>query len=102
MIAKVRRSERTPIEKIIQAVEKTKGQQWRQFKNRHGDGGLALVLTLARQASGLTNTEPALNLEIQPSANISMMTKRYRQRMDKDPQERSCARRAAQMLNATI
>ena len=96
------RRERTSIEEIIGAVETTKGERWTDFKNRYGDGGLALALTLARQLSGRPLNELGRKMELEPTVNMSMIIKRYRQRLRKDREEKDCAARAAKMLNATI
>ena len=41
-------------ERIVNAVEKVKGEPWAAFQGRYGDWGLAMVLYLARMHSGLT------------------------------------------------
>jgi hypothetical protein len=45
------------IERIVELVEKTRGESWGAFSERHGDWGRELVLYLARQRSGLTLKE---------------------------------------------
>lgn len=43
-----------PFETIVAVVENTKAESWDEFRNRHGDWGLPMVLYLARLRSGLT------------------------------------------------
>ncbi len=45
---------RIPFDKIVKVVESVKGEQFADFRDRHGDWGLAMVFHLARQHSGLT------------------------------------------------
>ena len=88
------------LQTIIQCVEKTKREPLAQFKDRYADGGLALILKLARERSGLTLTELARRLELKPSTNISMTIKRYEHRLGRDRAENKLACHAAKMLNA--
>jgi hypothetical protein len=94
--------ERAGLDVIIQAVEKAKKERWDQFKDRYGDGGLALALTLARKHSGLTLGDLTRKMELKPSMNVSMAIKRYQQRLKNDRAERALATQAEEMLNATI
>lgn len=43
-----------PLQRIIETVEKYRGERWAQFVERHGDWGRDLALYLARKRSGLT------------------------------------------------
>jgi len=45
---------RVPFDKIVTVVEQIKGEAFADFRDRHGDWGLGLVLYLARRRSGLT------------------------------------------------
>jgi len=45
---------RVPFDKIVEVVEKVKGESFVDFKDRYGDWGMAMVLYLARMHSGLT------------------------------------------------
>jgi hypothetical protein len=38
---------------VIEAVEQAKGEQWAEFRDRHGDWGRDLVLYLGRKQCGL-------------------------------------------------
>ena len=49
----------------VRAVEKIEPEPWDQCKDRYGDGGLALVLTLAPKYSGLTLGELTRKMELQ-------------------------------------
>ncbi len=44
-------------QRIVQVVEREKGEKWEEFRDRHGDEGRDLALYLARQRSGMTNAE---------------------------------------------
>ena len=45
---------RIPFDRIVAVVEQIKGEAFADFRNRHGDWGLGMVLYLARWRSGLT------------------------------------------------
>jgi hypothetical protein len=45
---------RIPFDRIVAVVEQIKGEAFADFRNRHGDWGLGVVLYLARRCSGLT------------------------------------------------
>ncbi len=45
---------RIPFDKIVAVVEQIKGEAFADFRNRHGDWGLGVVLYLARRCSGMT------------------------------------------------
>ena len=90
--------QRVPVDAIIQAVEKAKEEAWMQFKDRYGDGGLALALTLARKYSGLTLAELGRRMELKPTVNISMTIKRYEERLRGNPPERKLASLAEKMI----
>jgi REP element-mobilizing transposase RayT len=45
---------RIPFDRIVAVVEQIKGESFADFRNRHGDWGLGVVLYLARRCSGLT------------------------------------------------
>jgi REP element-mobilizing transposase RayT len=94
--------ERVSFETVIQAVERIKGEPWNVFKDRHGDGGAALVATLARKTTGLTLSALAAKLEVKRPANITMTIQRYQQKIRRDPREKRIAHRAAEMLNVSI
>ena len=91
-----------PLQDIIAFVEKAKKQAWRDFKDRYGDGGQALVLMLARKHSGLTQTELATKLGLKPTVNISATIKRYQERLRTDTAEQKLASAAEEMINDTI
>ncbi len=93
---------RAPVEAIIQAIEKAKGEKWPDFKDRYGDGGLALALTLARKHSGLTLAEIGRRIGLPATVNPSMTLQRYQQRLRQDRPERELAARADQMINEMI
>jgi len=44
-------------DRIVEVVERQKGEKWEAFRDRHGDDGRDLVLYLARLRSGLTHAE---------------------------------------------
>ncbi|MBU1693509.1 MAG: hypothetical protein KKC51_06050 [Verrucomicrobia bacterium] len=41
-------------EEVVRAVEKTKGESWDAFADRHGDWGRDLALWVARRRAGMT------------------------------------------------
>ena len=45
---------RVPFEKIVKTVEAVKGEAFADYRNRHGDWGLAMVLYLSRRRGGQT------------------------------------------------
>jgi putative transposase len=94
--------ERAPLESILQAIERAKNEKWDEFKDRYGDGGLALALTMARKYAGLTLAETSRRLGLAPGVNISLTIQRYRQRLRQDRSERRIAAIADKMINETI
>jgi hypothetical protein len=43
--------ERITVGENIKAVDKAKKEAWTEIKDRHGDGGLAMALSLARKTA---------------------------------------------------
>jgi len=94
--------DRLTVEQVIQAVEQARSEPWRAFKDRHGDGGAALVALLARKTTGLPLAGLAAKLGFKRPANITMTIQRYQQRLVRDRAEKQAALRAAQLLNVAI
>ena len=46
-----------PFERVIELVEKERGEVWESFRDRHGDRGRDLALWLGRRHCGLTQAE---------------------------------------------
>ena len=91
-----------PVKEVIAAVEKARGEKWAAFKDRHGDGGAAAVLYLARRTTQLTLRELAETLGIKRPANITMTLKRFDGRLKKDADEKRRLERYAKMLNVAL
>jgi hypothetical protein len=94
--------ERISVETIIQGWRKQRKNGGTDFKDRYRDGGLALVLMMARRFSGLTLAELARRIELRPTVNISMTLKRHQQRLLRDRAERKLASLVEKMINDTI
>jgi len=89
-------------EEVIQAVEKTRGETWAQFKDRHGHPGRDQVLYLARRATNLTVADLAAKAGLKQGPNVSMAVRRYQGLIEKSRTERALAKNAAQMLFVTL
>ena len=73
-----------PFETIVRLVEKTKHEKWKNFRERHGDWGRDMVLSLARQRSGLTLRELGERAGGMDYGAVAKAVERFEARMQRD------------------
>jgi len=76
---------RIPFEKIVSVVEAVKGDAFADFRNRHGDWGLAMVLFLSRRRSGLTLPQIGEAAGGMAYKTVFAQVKRFQARLKEDP-----------------
>lgn len=69
-----------PFEEVVKAVENVKGESWNEFKDRRGDSGRDIVLSIARSSCGLTLRELGERAEMSLDA-VSKAASRVNRRM---------------------
>jgi hypothetical protein len=75
---------RIPFDKIVTVVEQIKGEAFADFRNRHGDWGLGIVLYLARRRSGLTLSQLGESAGGMAYKAVFAQVKYTEKRLDKD------------------
>jgi REP element-mobilizing transposase RayT len=80
---------RIPFDKIVTVVEQIKGESFADFRNRHGDWGLGMVLCLARRRSGLTLSQLGKLSGDMAYKTVFAQVKYMEKRLDKDATLRS-------------
>ncbi len=78
--------ERSGFEEIIREVERLKGERWTAFRDRRGDWGRDLVLTVARRRSGLSLQELGRAAGGLDYSSVSVAVTRFERRLAKDKQ----------------
>jgi len=94
--------QRVSMAAVVEAAEKVKGEPWADFRDRHGDGGAALVMWAARRWTGLTLREIGDVIGRRDYAAVSAAIKRLGIRARRDAKLRDQQRRLAQMLNVEM
>jgi hypothetical protein len=84
---------------VIKSVERVKGEQWKEFRDRHGDSGRDLVLYLGRRACGMKLSELAEAAAVGSYAVAAMAVRRYESELKRSSQEREQLLRVTQLLN---
>ena len=77
-------TKRVTVAQVVSVVEKTRGEGWPAFANRHGDWGRELVLYLARQRSGLTLMEIGEALGIPEYKTVGKAVQRFALALPRD------------------
>lgn len=88
-----------PLEAIVAAVEKIKGESWEAFKDRHGDDGRDLTLYLARRRSGLTLREIGERLAVGDYKTVSKAVERFEKSLARDAARRERVQAALAQLS---
>ena len=70
---------------VVSVVEAVKGEPWSAFGNRHGDWGMAMVLYLARQRTGLTLQELGEQVGGMAYKNVNTRIRRLKRRLADAP-----------------
>ena len=65
-------------------MEEVKGERWKGFRARHGDGGRNLELSLGRRESGLTLKTLAEAAAMRGEASVAVALQRYQERLARD------------------
>jgi hypothetical protein len=78
-----RLAQQVPWERIVEAVEKEKGERWDAFRDRHGDWGRDLALWLGRTAGRMRLRELALVAGMD-YATVGAAVSRVGRRMGRD------------------
>lgn len=73
---------------VVAAVEKSRGEKWESFAQRHGDTGLAVALYVARRCSGLTLRELGEGAGGMDYAAVAAAVRRLEGKLPKDPRLR--------------
>ena len=97
------RLSRLRFEEAVAAVEKVKGEQWKDFRDRHGDRGRDLVMYLARRRCGMKLAELGKAVGGLDYATVSAAVKRFGETMSRDKELAKLTRNAEdEMLNPKI
>ncbi len=75
---------RIPFDRIVAVVEQIKGEAFTDFRDRHGDWGLGMVLYLARRRSGLTLSQLGARAGGMAYKTVFAQVKYTEKRLDKD------------------
>ena len=88
-----------PFERIVSVVESVKGESFDQFRDRHGDWGLALILYLARRHSGLTLSEIGTQAGGLAYKAVFAQIKRLRRKLDENSSLRAIVEQCEQKMS---
>jgi hypothetical protein len=87
---------RKTFEDVVKAMERLKGEDWKAFRDKHGDSGRDLVLWCARRCTGLTLRELGAKVGGLDYTGVCLAILRVEKRSQKD----GGLRRAMKQLNA--
>jgi len=88
--------------RIVDTVEKIKGEKWTAFRERHGDSGRDLVLYPGRKEGGLKLDELAQAAGMKGDASVAVSLRRYAARLDRDKMEQKRCKEASQLLGVRM
>jgi putative transposase len=88
--------------RVIQCVEKVKGEKWEEFRDRHGDRGRDLVLYLGRTMCGLKLDELAREAGLKEYATVAMAVRRYETQRKRDATEQKRFKQVTELLNVKM
>jgi putative transposase len=83
---------------VVNAVETARGEKWGEFAERHGDFGRDLVLSIARESTGLTLRELGELAGGMDYAAVGEAVRRLRKRLKDDRSVRRVYKHALQIL----
>ena len=72
---------RIPFDKIVQAVEEVRGEEWDAFAGRHGDWGRDMTFYLARKQSGLSLREIGEKAGGMPYKTVGKAVERFEKKL---------------------
>jgi REP-associated tyrosine transposase len=93
-----RLSKQHGLEAVIAAVERVKGENWKEFRDRRGDAGRDLVLYLGRKHCGLTHRELSQKAGI-AYASAATAVRRFSTRVATERQIATLAKRVMDEMN---
>jgi len=76
--------ERVEFDVVIRKVEREKGEQLADFRDRHGDWGRDLILWLARQTTGMTLNELGKRMGGMDYAAVGRAIRRFEDRCERE------------------
>ena len=68
----------------MRAVEKTRGDKWEDFANRHGDAGLGMAFYVAQRCTGLTLRQLGVSAGGIDYWAVAASIKRFAQRLQRE------------------
>ena len=95
-------SARPGLEQVIRCLEKLKGEQWTEFRDRHGDSGRDLVLYLGRRVCGLPLKELATAAGVGDYAAVGMAVARFEKRLRQHTRDGEQVKRVCHLLNVEM
>ena len=93
---------RLPLEEVIRQVEAVKKEEWAAFRDRHGDSGRDLVLSLGRRVCGLKLKELAVVAGMRDYSAVALAVKRYERRLEQKGEEKKQLRRVCHLCNVAM
>ena len=94
--------ERPELSEVIAVVEKLKGQQWLEFRDRHCDSGRDLVLYVGQRVCGMKLRELASVSGMKDYGAVSTAVRRFEKRLQHRTLEREQWKRICQMYNVQM
>lgn len=86
-------------EDIIAAVERVRGEQWVDFRDRHGDWGRDLVLYMCRRYGSMTLRRVGERAGGLDYAGVATAVRRFAARLERDRNLQSIAKETLEMAN---
>jgi len=90
---------RPSLVRVIECVEKVKGEKWGEFRDRHGDRGRDLVLYLGRRMCGAKLDELARVVGVKEYSSVAMAVRRYERQLSRDANQREELRKVTGFLH---
>src|SRR6266536_1440523 len=75
---------RPSLARVIECVEKVKGEKWSEFRDRHGDRGRDMVLYLGQRMCGSKLDELARLVGLKEYSSVAMAVRRYERQLSRD------------------
>jgi REP element-mobilizing transposase RayT len=88
-----------PFDRVVQAVERVKGEGWLEFCDRRGDWGRDLALWLGREHCGWTLRELGAAAQGMTYPAVSKAIARMEQRLQRDRHLRNLAKKAVTIMS---
>lgn len=85
--------------RVVEVVEKLKGEKWNGFRDRHGDGGRDMALLLGRQECAMSLKDLGKEAGGMDYAAVNAAIKRFEKRAAREKQLAQLVKRSRKMLN---